>query len=132
MRATPRPDAGSPTALPRLAALRGAASGKAQGPSLGRDPWTGAAVALGVALTAAVAWLSTAGAERATVRDLPPAERAAVVQRAQENLRQVCGGADRPRDFCLGQAELLLEQPECDAACRALARQQLMSDAARK
>ena len=94
--------------------------------------WTGVAVALTLSLLASVAWLSTAGAPPSVARGLPPGERAHVVQRAVANLRDACRAPGRPRDFCLEQANLVLGLPECDAACQALAREELRADMARK
>lgn len=64
--------------------------------------------------------------ERALTR-LAPAERAAVYHRTLDNLRSVCAGEQRHdlRDFCRGQAQLVLLFPECDGACQATAREQL-------
>lgn len=67
------------------------------------------------------------GAEDRALRRLPPAERAAVYHRTLDNLRSVCAGerSHELRDFCRGQAQLVLLFPECDAACQATAREQL-------
>lgn len=88
------------------------------------------AVAFGVALVALVLWFLTAPSAPATLRQLPPEQRAALVERTLENLRDVCGRPDRPRDFCREQASLVLRLPECGPACQALARDELRADSA--
>jgi hypothetical protein len=92
--------------------------------------WRGAVVVLALALLGSVVWLATVGTPSAALRGLPPAERAQVVQRAVANLRDVCRGSGRSREFCAGEARLALDQPECDAACRAVAREVLAADTA--
>ncbi|HET7825881.1 MAG TPA: hypothetical protein VFK90_11135, partial [Anaeromyxobacter sp.] len=64
--------------------------------------------------------LLRATSEERALTKLPPAERAAVVQRTLDNLRSVCAGerGRELRDFCRGQAQLVLPFPECDAACQ--------------
>jgi hypothetical protein len=59
---------------------------------------------------------------------VPPAERAVLADRTLSNLTEICRGRERPRLFCQDQAELLLELPECGAACRAAARDALGAD----
>jgi hypothetical protein len=88
------------------------------------------ALALGVGALAVVAWLATSLPARGALALVSPAERSAVVERAVGNLRDVCRGTGRPRDFCVEQARLVLEQPECDAACQSLARDELGADTA--
>lgn len=88
------------------------------------------AVASGVALVALVLWFLTAPSAPATLRQLPPQQRAALVERTLENLRDVCGRPDRPRDFCREQADLVLRLPECGPSCQALARDELRADSA--
>jgi len=41
------------------------------------------------------------------------------------NLRDICQGSDRPREFCREQANLLLALPECG---RSLARYEIVGD----
>jgi hypothetical protein len=89
-----------------------------------RALWVLGAVA-GLALLG-LALLHATSEERALGR-LPPAERGALYHRTLDNLRSVCAGdrARELRDFCRGQAELVLFFPECDGACQATAREQL-------
>lgn len=79
------------------------------------------------ALAIFAAVLLRAGDADRALRSLPPAERSALYHRTLDNLRSVCAGEERTelRDFCRGQAQLALLFPECDAACRATAREQL-------
>jgi hypothetical protein len=81
---------------------------------------------LAALLIFAVVFLRAGDQERA-LRSLPPAERAALYHRTLDNLRSVCAGEGKYelRDLCRGQAQLALLFPECDAACRATAREQL-------
>jgi hypothetical protein len=88
------------------------------------------AVASAVALAALVFWFLTGQSVPATLRHLPAAERAALVDHTLGNLRDVCGGSDRPREFCKDQATLLLQLPECQSACQAQARAELLADSA--
>ena len=54
------------------------------------------------------------------------------IQRTLANLHDICGASDRPREFCKEQATLLLSLPECEQACQADARQELLADTAVK
>jgi len=101
-------------------------------PSQRRDSWIPAAIALGVALTALVALLASRDSTASRLRALPAAERVAVVERAVGNLRDVCRGNDRPREFCKAQAALAFSMPECTEACQSLAREELRADSAVK
>jgi len=89
-------------------------------------------IAFGVAILTALLWAWSALHDTRAMRNLPEAERAALCQRTRDNLREICQGRDRPRDFCRAQATLLLDLPECDAACQGEARQELMADYAVK
>ncbi len=75
---------------------------------------------------AAGAFLRATEQERALAR-LPRAERIALYHRTMDTLHSVCAAEGRHdlRDLCRAQAELALLLPECDAACRAAAREQL-------
>ena len=86
--------------------------------------------AFAVALVSLVMWFLTSGT--GSLRQLPAEERAALYQRTLENLHDICRASDRPRDFCREQATLLLSLPECEQACQAQARQELMADTAVK
>jgi hypothetical protein len=140
----PPPDATERGATPdrpsRFAVLRGgkdgisqdAAAGVAECPTPGRRARTPVAMAFGLAAVAVVVWLLASRSEEATLRGLPATERAALVDRTLANLRDVCHGAGRPRGFCLEQARLALELPECREACQAAARAELVADSAVK
>jgi hypothetical protein len=107
----------------------GAAAERAPSPSNAglaarRAPWILALLA-GLAILALL--LLRATSEERALTMLPPAERAAVYHRTLDNLRTVCAGerGHEIRDFCRGQAQLVLLLPECDGACQATAREQL-------
>lgn len=85
-------------------------------------------VAFAVALVALVMWLLSSGT--VSLRQLPAEERAALYERTLANLHDICRTSDRPREFCKEQATLLLSLPECEPACHAEARQELMADTA--
>ena len=89
-------------------------------------------IALGVGLAASVALIASLDSTLSRLRALPPAERAAVLERAVGNLRDVCRESERPREFCRAQAELALALPECAEACQSLAREELRADSAVK
>ena len=88
------------------------------------------AIAFAVAFLGLVMWLVTR--DPGSIQNLPPRERAALYERTLANLRELCRASDRPREFCKDQATLLLSLPECDQACHADARQELLADAAVK
>jgi hypothetical protein len=88
------------------------------------------AIAFAVALVGLVMWLLTSGT--GSLRQLPSEERAALYQRTLANLHDICRANDRPREFCKEQASLLLSLPECEQACQADARQELLADTAVK
>ena len=90
------------------------------------------AVSFGVAAIALVLWLSTTRSGPAALRQLPAGERGALVERTLSNLREICRNGDRPREFCRDQARILLDLPECQLACQAEAREELMADSAVK
>jgi hypothetical protein len=90
------------------------------------------AAAFGVAAVALVLWFATSRSGPAALRELPADERAALVERTRSNLHEICKAADRPRDFCREQANLLLGLPECQGDCQAEARSELMADSAVK
>ena len=71
-------------------------------------------------------YLYWAGAERRAIHNLPVGERRALFERTLKNLRSLCSPAEESlRSFCLDQARLALEFPECDRACRDLSDRQL-------
>jgi hypothetical protein len=52
--------------------------------------------------------------------------RQALLERTLENLGTVCEArTDGLRDWCRGQAELVVEIPECDSGCKVVAARQL-------
>ena len=82
------------------------------------------ALAAGVVLLLALAWVWRYGAERRAIRSLDGQARHALYERTLQTLRDPCASSARPHaldDFCAGQAEFILEFPECDKACQALA-----------
>jgi hypothetical protein len=79
-----------------------------------------------------VALIASLDTSASRLRALPPAQRAAVRERAVGNLHDVCKANDRPREFCKAQAELELALPECTDACQSLAREELRADGASK
>ncbi|HET6438280.1 MAG TPA: hypothetical protein VFG59_09480 [Anaeromyxobacter sp.] len=89
-------------------------------------------VAFGVALLAAVLWVSNWRSTPATLRRLPAKERAALMERTLSTVREICREPARPREFCREQASILLDLPECDRACQALAKEELLADSAVK
>jgi hypothetical protein len=99
------------------------------GPERARRGRLPLAVGAGAALVGLAFWLFTAPTE---LRRLPSQERAALAERTLANLRDICRGNDRPRDFCRDQANLLLDLPECGQACRTEARDELLADTAVK
>lgn len=60
---------------------------------------------------------------RSALDDLPADTRAALYSRTMENLRTVCAHpTDDVRSYCTEEASLAVRLPECDDACRSLAR----------
>jgi hypothetical protein len=62
--------------------------------------------------------------DASSVRAMPEGERKALYERTMETLRTVCSGehASAVPDLCREQAELVVSFPECDDACREIAR----------
>jgi hypothetical protein len=92
-----------------------------------RRALVGAALIGGTLLVVAgYGWWSSAGQGR-EIRDLPAGQRHALYQRTMENLKTICDPAPgrSVRDFCRGQAALVLEFPECDDDCRRTARRHM-------
>jgi hypothetical protein len=68
--------------------------------------------------------------EAKNLANLPAPERAALYQRTLSNLETVCGAKRiASADYCREEGELLLKLPECNDACRALARTHLTQPA---
>jgi hypothetical protein len=82
-----------------------------------------------VAAVALVWWWGTETSETRALRALPGPDRGALYRRTLENLRTICTKTPTGslREFCNGQAELVLKLPECDEACRALANRYLQA-----
>ena len=82
-------------------------------------------LALG-ALAAVAFWVWSLWSEQRAIRSLPEGERVALYERTLANLQSVCASPDPAlADYCREQARILLEFPECDEACRELARLQI-------
>jgi len=88
--------------------------------------WVKAAAVM-VAIVAGLAlYVYCAGSEGRAIHNLPVGERRALFDRTLKNLQSVCSPAEESmRSFCLDQARLALEFPECDRACQDLADRQL-------
>jgi hypothetical protein len=92
----------------------------------GRRRWlVRGALAAAVALVMALmVWFD--GAEQRAILGLPEAERQALYARTLQNLATVCStSSEGLRDYCVREARLVLEFPECDRNCEALASRQL-------
>lgn len=77
-------------------------------------------------LALALWWAWSATSQRRALRALAPEARAALYESTLRSLQTACTRPDPSLDdFCQTQARLLLDLPECDAACRDLAAQQL-------
>jgi type VI protein secretion system component VasK len=89
----------------------------------------GARIVLALALVALAAyWIWSLQSERRAIRNLPPAERAALYERTLADVTKVCASSDASLDaYCQEQARVLLSLPECDGACRELALRQVGS-----
>ena len=85
-----------------------------------------AAFTTGALATALLALsISRGNAERRAVGRLPELERRALYGRTMQTLGSTCEEANRRsglEKYCREQAEFVVEFPECDAACSALAR----------
>jgi hypothetical protein len=87
-------------------------------------------IAVSVAIAAAVIsvlalWTADHRAERGAIEQLPAQDRRALYERTLHTLRSSCDPRTLPDglgDFCREQAEFVTQFPECDAACRALAK----------
>ena len=78
-------------------------------------------VALGLAL--AFAWSS--GAEHRAIERMDPVQRRAVFEQAFGELQRLCGAGPRKdvlEKRCLDQVAFVLQFPECEAGCQAIAR----------
>jgi hypothetical protein len=70
-------------------------------------------------------WVWNRGAETRAIRHLPADERRALYDRTLSVLRSPCGPTRRTdalEKFCHDQAQFIIEFPECDAECLAVAR----------
>jgi hypothetical protein len=97
----------------------------ADGERARRRWWTLIALgALALAL-ALIALLAAPTPEERALGRMAPDERQAVYARGMENLRVLCGEgrrSDALEQECAEQIRFLLQFPECDEACRAIAR----------
>jgi hypothetical protein len=69
-------------------------------------------------------WVWREGAEGRAIANLPADERAELYQRELASFRTLCGQGPRSDELqgqCRDKAKFIVEFPECDAACRALA-----------
>jgi hypothetical protein len=84
-----------------------------------------AALALGVlaATAATLLWLSPPGAEGDAIRSLPEAERRSLYERTLRTLESPCKRhrGSGLESICRQQADFVVQFPECDAQCSALA-----------
>jgi hypothetical protein len=88
--------------------------------------WAKASAVTLVVVAAFALYLYSAGSERRAIHNLPVGERRALFERTVKNLQSLCSPAEESlRSFCLDQARLALEFPECDRACQDLADRQL-------
>jgi len=80
-----------------------------------------AAIAAGIAIAA----VRTPSAEQRALSRMPPDERGKVYARAMENVKALCGQGPRTDALereCAEQIRFVLQFPECDDACRDIAR----------
>ena len=94
-----------------------------EGKSSGIPGFTWGAALLCLAAFAGLSYLQSER-EASSMRAMPEGERKALYERTMETLRTVCSGehASAVPDLCRDQAELVVSFPECDDACRELAR----------
>ena len=82
------------------------------------------ALAALIVLVIVAAWFWHYAAERRAVAQLDPQARQALYARTLESLKHPCADTPHPHaldEFCERQADFILEFPECDSACQALA-----------
>jgi hypothetical protein len=82
-------------------------------------------LALLILLALAIAFIWNAGAERRAIEGMDPVQRRALYEQSFGELERLCGGG--PRDDalekrCVDQVAFVLQFPECDARCQAIAR----------
>jgi cytochrome b pre-mRNA-processing protein 3 len=87
---------------------------------------------LGAILIAVSAfWIWNRGVESRSLNELAVPERHALYQRTLQTLQSsACDpnhGAHGLHDYCRRQAEFIVEFPECDASCSALAKRLLLN-----
>jgi hypothetical protein len=88
--------------------------------------WLVASMALIVAAGALLLWIWSQQSEKRAIQALPDAERNSLYRRTLEDLQSVCavGHASDLDEHCARQARFILQFPECEEACRELARRQ--------
>lgn len=89
--------------------------------------WRGVLLVLALMILGTLVVLRWGGpaAEKRALERMPPAERAALYEKTLRGAESLCaqaGADDALRDRCADSASFLLLFPECDDACRALAR----------
>ena len=70
-------------------------------------------------------WYSSQMVEPSAIRELPEADRRALFERTLRTLATSCDPEAHPEGlarFCREQAEFVVQFPECDEACRKLAK----------
>src|SRR5262245_353655 len=86
-----------------------------------------ALVAIAAASLLVVLWTMRQGPESVALMRMPEVERRALYGRTLRTLESTCEPRKRPdglADHCRRQAELIVQFPECDATCEALAEAQ--------
>ena len=82
--------------------------------------------AVALVLAVAIAGVLVRKQFRTVVAEIAPPARAAIFERVQRDLREICqlpeGLLSPLRDHCAEQALFALQFPECDATCAAVAR----------
>ena len=79
---------------------------------------------LAIAVAAGALWYASETAELGAISRLPAAERRALYQRTLRTLETSCAPTTKPSgldQFCHEQAEFIVQFPECDQACLAVA-----------
>lgn len=72
-------------------------------------------------------WIWSQQSEKRAIEALPEVERQSLYRRTLEDLQSVCAAshASDLDEHCARQGRFILQFPECDEACRGLARRQL-------
>jgi len=89
-----------------------------------RQKWTLLAVVATV-IAAAALWLWPDASEQEAIRELPQAERRELYERTLRTLETSCNPRSLPEGleaFCRDQSEFIVQFPECEGSCRAIAK----------